>query len=53
MSKPKAPYYFKKYGNDVIHWEQSCSKNHYPDPGWEKSSTAPAGREQCDECKSK
>jgi hypothetical protein len=53
MSKPKAPYYYKKSNNYVYHWETSCSKNYYPAEGWEKSNTAPSGREQCNECKGK
>ncbi len=52
MSNPKAPYYHKK-GNDTYHWETSCSKNHYPAQGWEKTNTRPAGKEQCNECKAK
>jgi len=53
MSKPSAPYYYKENSSDAYHWEILCSKNHYPDPGWKKSDTAPSGREQCNECKSK
>ena len=52
MSTPSAPYYHKK-GRDAYHWETSCSKNHYPAPGWEKTNTKPSGKEQCDECKGK
>jgi hypothetical protein len=52
MSKPSPPYYYKE-DSDTYHWETSCRKNHYPDPGWKKSNTKPAGREQCNECKSK
>ena len=51
MSTPKSPYY-KKTSSDTYHWEKSCSKNRYPDTGWEKHSTKPSG-EQCNECKSK
>ncbi len=53
MSKPEAPYYYKEVGTDAYHWERSCSRNHYPDPGWKESYTPPPGREQCNECKSK
>lgn len=53
MSKPSAPYYYKKEGRDVYHWERSCHLNKYPAPGWTSSNTPPAGREQCNECKSK
>ncbi len=53
MSKPTAPYYYKKNSNDTYHWERSCSKNFYPSEGWEKSDTPPSGREQCNECKNK
>jgi len=53
MSKPSAPYYYKENSSDAYHWETSCSKNNYPAPGWKKSYTPPAGREQCNECKSK
>ncbi len=52
MSKPSAPYYYKE-GSDTYHWETSCSKNHYPAPGWKKTFTRPAGKEQCNECKTK
>lgn len=52
MSKPKAPYYYH-VSSDTYHWERNCSKNSYPGPGWEKSNTAPTGREQCNECRSK
>ena len=53
MSKPKPPYYFKE-DSDAYHWERSCSKNHYPNPGWKKSNTLPSGkRDQCNECKTK
>jgi len=52
MSKPKAPYYYK-VGRDTYHWETSCTKNNYPDPGWKKTHTKPSGKEQCNECKSK
>ncbi|NUE65875.1 hypothetical protein [Snodgrassella sp. ESL0253] len=51
MSEPSAPYYHKKSG-DTYHWETSCSKNHYPDAGWEKVNEKPR-KEQCDECKAK
>ena len=53
MSKPKAPYYYKKSGSDTYHWERSCANNHYQDEGWETTSTKPTNREQCDQCKSK
>ena len=53
MSKPKAPYYYKENSSDAYHWETKCSKNKYPAPGWKKSNVAPAGREQCNECKTK
>ena len=53
MSEPKAPYYYKENGSDAYHWETSCEKNEYPAPGWVKKDTPPAGREQCNECKSK
>ncbi len=52
MSNPSAPYYHKK-GKDTYHWERNCSKNHYPEAGWEKTNTPPAGKEQCNECKAK
>ena len=52
MSKPEAPYYHK-VDSDTYHWETSCSLNHYPAPGWEKTYTKPSGKEQCNECKSK
>ena len=52
MSKLNAPYYYKE-DSDTYHWEKSCSKNHYPAPGWKKSETKPRGKEQCNECKSK
>ena len=52
MSKPSPPYYYKD-GSDAYHWEPNCSKNHYPAPGWHKSSEKPTNREQCDECKNK
>lgn len=52
MSKPEAPYYHK-LDSDVYHWEMSCSLNHYPDPGWEKTDEKPPGKEQCDQCKGK
>lgn len=54
MSKPKAPYYYKKT-SDTFHWEITCSKNHYSsnDPEWVKTETRPAGREECNECKAK
>ncbi|PHM28307.1 hypothetical protein [Xenorhabdus budapestensis] len=52
MSQPKAPYYYKK-SSDTYHWETSCSKNHHPDPNWEKVYDKPSNREQCNECKAK
>jgi hypothetical protein len=53
MSKPSAPYYYKK-DSDTYHWEKSCEKNHYPSPGWEKSDTLPASKtDQCNTCKNK
>jgi hypothetical protein len=51
MSTPSAPYYYKE-GSDTYHWETSCSKNHYPAPGWKKTNSQPS-KEQCNECKSK
>lgn len=53
MSKPSAPYYYKKDG-DTYHWEISCSKNAYSstDPNWVKTYTQPS-KEQCNECKAK
>lgn len=53
MSTPSAPYYYKKNSSDAYHWETSCSNNHYPAPGWEKSYTKPSNREQCNICKAK
>ena len=53
MSKPRAPYYYKKEGSDAYHWETSCADNHYPAPGWVKSDSPPRGREECNQCKSK
>ncbi len=53
MSTPSLPYYYKERGSIVYHWETSCSKNHYPAPGWKKSDARPSVREQCNECKSK
>ncbi len=52
MSTPSAPYYYK-VGIDRYHWEKSCDKNNYPDPGWKKTDSKPAGKEQCNECKAK
>ncbi len=52
MSQPKPPYYYKD-SSDTYHWETSCSKNHYPAPGWNKTGSKPPGREQCNECKGK
>jgi hypothetical protein len=52
MSIALAPYYYK-IGGDTYHWELTCSKNHYPAPGWEKTDIRPLGKEQCDECKGK
>lgn len=53
MSKPKAPYYYKK-GEDTYHWETSCSKNKYSpsDANWVKINEQPS-KEQCNECKGK
>ena len=53
MSKPTPPYYYKEHSSDAYHWERSCSRNHYPAPGWKTSPTPPSGREQCNECKGK
>ncbi len=53
MSTPSANYYYKEKGSDAYHWEKSCSKNNYPNEGWICTRTKPAGREQCNECKSK
>ena len=52
MSKPTAPFYYKN-GSDTYHWEKDCHLNKYPATGWEKSNTAPSGREQCNTCKGK
>jgi len=52
MSTPKAPYYTKA-GSDTYHWETSCSNNHYPAAGWNKTNIKPAGKEQCNQCKVK
>ena len=52
MSIPSSPYYYKD-GSDTYHWERSCHLNNYPDLGWHKSDNRPAGREQCNTCKSK
>jgi hypothetical protein len=51
MSTPTPPYYHKT-GGDTYHWEKSCSKNHYPAQGWEKTNNKP-NKEQCNECKAK
>ena len=51
MSTPKAPYYHKS-DSDTYHWETSCSKNHHPDTGWQKTNNKPS-KEQCNECKAK
>lgn len=51
MATPNAPYYYKE-GSDTYHWETSCSKNHYPAPGWKKTNIRPS-KEQCNECKGK
>ncbi len=51
MSEPKAPFYHKA-SSDTYHWELSCSKNAYPAPGWEKTTSKPS-KEQCNECKGK
>lgn len=51
MSTPSAPYYYK-VGNDTYHWERSCSRNNYPDEGWERTNSKPS-KEQCNECKGK
>ena len=55
MSKQKSPYYFKEdKAKDTFHWETSCSKNHYPNPGWKKSNTKPYEKtDACNECKAK
>jgi hypothetical protein len=50
---PKPPYYYRAEGSDTYHWEKSCSRNHYPAPGWKVSNTKPSGRKQCTECKTK
>lgn len=52
MSKPSPAYYYKE-GSDTYHWERSCSKNHYPAPGWKRTNTRPSRKEQCNECKTK
>ena len=52
MSNPTSPYYFKS-SSDTYHWEKSCSNNHYPASGWEKTNEKPKYREQCNECKAK
>ena len=51
MSKPSAPFYYKKFGSDTYHWELLCSRNFYPKSGWKTSKRPPSGREQCNECK--
>lgn len=53
MSTPSPNYYYKETGSDTYHWEMSCKKNHYPSSGWVATRSAPSGREQCNECKSK
>lgn len=53
MSKPSPLYYYKEKGADTYHWEKSCSRNNYPAAGWVAKQSAPTGREQCNECKSK
>ncbi|MBW2201360.1 MAG: hypothetical protein JRF71_11105 [Deltaproteobacteria bacterium] len=45
MSSPSKPYYYHASGV-TYHWEEDCSKNKYPDPGWHKDSFQPRGREQ-------
>ncbi len=50
MSTPSPPYYYRE-DKDTYHWESSCSKNDYPGSGWERVSTKPSGKEQCNECK--
>ena len=54
MSKPKAPYYYKK-SEDVYHWEKSCYQNMYSeyDEEWIRTYKQPKDREQCNQCKSK
>lgn len=52
MSNPNSPYYFKT-DSDTYHWELKCSKNHYPEHGWQMVYQKPSNREQCDECKAK
>ncbi len=52
MSTPNPPYYYKKDG-DTYHWEKTCSNNHYPSSGWEKTNTRPTNKEQCNQCKAK
>ena len=46
-------YYWKTNNNDRYHWHRNCSKNHWPDSGWDSGSKPPTGREKCNECKSK
>lgn len=54
MSQPKPYYYYKEKGSDTYHWETSCSQNQYGKAaGWNRSMTAPSGREQCNQCKAK
>ena len=47
MSTPSTPYYNKE-GKDTYHWETSCSRNHYPALGWNKTIAKPS-KEQCNE----
>ncbi|KKN87404.1 hypothetical protein LCGC14_0258590 [marine sediment metagenome] len=46
-------YYWKTSDNNRYHWHSNCDKNKYPAEGWEKGSSPPKGREQCNECKAK
>jgi hypothetical protein len=52
MSNPSPPYYFQTTGL-TYHWEADCSKNNYPEKGWDKANTRPMGRKPCEECKEK
>ena len=52
MSTPKAPYYHKR-GSDTYHWELSCHFVANRTSDWETTYSPPAGKEQCNECKSK
>jgi hypothetical protein len=49
-------YYWKKHGSDAYHWHKTCSlvpANVETDPDWATGYTPPAGREKCNQCKSK